>query len=714
MDEQRNIAIRSSVYTRLTPAWGELFPELLDENVEVSATMLSDLQKSDGELVFIDHFASPELKALTKDTGKKDAVFRYVLPKQSPHSASSSAFPHSTSLSQSLHSPIVSLSSSDDRNPGIFDSPTSPRSLIASAGIAVSNTGLNRPVSPTSVLIEPGNRGDVIHSTDSVSSSSQSSSSASATSGTSSRNLRTTQRPSLSPSKSPNQTSSSNSVSEPSQAPPSSSTSSSLAPPRPSTSTIGEFANVAQAIEFYSSDVGKQTIYVSMLSHLRATIPEWVASGDSRGLTNSGGGGGGGLYRSSRSGFSRDAEKLTHSTNPSILILNVFAGPLVGEDGEEGPQSENSKFGEISPKKGNSESRAAVWAKMRADFSTWHRIRRNTAEWKETDSNMTEGEAQREHARQMIVQVLDAATIHLWAALRIRVVFSDIDLSGTEGSMRAVFQGLGPNSKILAREAEVERLNLSDTRTSPRSLLSLHKLSNLQELLLDKCPSIQKSGKNVFSLLLKKDAIPSLTSLSVVGTSQVMSVSWIAEVEQRCPNLKKLYFTRQPGVKALGWSDNVMMQTMRDPLLLPCGHIGDRASLLSLGYCAFDRQAFRVSELASLHPNITLLEKDEHGKWNATIVDAGRRPLDAKVVYHRHCGSFFNLATLTDTYDLESTEVNTDLLDEIRSQTCHYCEKAFGSNTRICYPNSAESSDKHNFANLKDVSTYGSQGLGAD
>lgn len=437
-----------------------------------------------------------------------------------------------------------------------------------------------------------------------------------------------------------------------------------------------------EAIEFYKTDAGKADFYVTMLSHLKQTIPEWISQ-DSNGWSAP-------VLRASGRGVSPIAERYTHSTNPRITILEFYSKPFGLEEGY------------------NPEARSeGVWCKLRADFSTWHRIRRSTADWKDMNTDMPEGEAQREHARQLIVQVLDAVTTTMWAKKHIRIVFSDIDLSGTEGSMRAVFQGVGPTGRTGARESEVEVLNLSDTRTSPRSLLSLHKLSNLRELLLDRCPSIQKSGKNVFSLLLKKDSIPSLTSLSVVGTSQVMSTSWISEVEQRCPNVKRLYFTRQPGVKALGWSDNVMMQTMRDPLLLPCGHIGDRASLLSLGYCALDRQPFRVNELASLHPNITLLEKDEQGKWIATIVDCGRKPLDPKVLYHRHCGSFYNVDTIRETYDVETADVSQDLIDEIRSQTCQYCQKAFGSNTRICFPHSAEPSEKQNFDNLKDVSTYG-------
>jgi hypothetical protein len=51
------------------------------------------------------------------------------------------------------------------------------------------------------------------------------------------------------------------------------------------------------------------------------------------------------------------------------------------------------------------------------------------------------------------------------------------------------------------------------------------------------------------------------------------------KVESKCPKLSLVYFTRRPGDKALGWSDVVMMQSMREPTLLPCGHVGDATSL---------------------------------------------------------------------------------------------------------------------------------------
>lgn len=631
-EEQQRIAIRSSVYTRLNPTFADIFPELVDDSVEVSPALLNSLQRADesSATFFTQPLASSDSRILPSTSSASEAfqTGSAKLPLDRSPGSSSSA-PNSLNSSVAIEPPSPQLK---PHLQTIHDGPQ-PEDL-ADDGSSTSSSTSSTPVK--------GRRVDL-----------RSPMSSTSTSFSSALNHQT-----------------------PPQSPLKTTSSSSSSPSPPPAQPV--FTTAAEALQHFTSDAGRTEFYVTMLSHLKQTIPEWVSQ-DSNAP----------LLRSSGRGIPPLAERYTHSTNPRLTILEFYLKPL-GLDEGYNPEAKTE----------------GLWCKLRGDFSTWHKIR-SAVGWKDMNTEMPEGEAQREHARQLIVQVLDAVTTNLWAKLRIRIVFTDIDLSGTEGSMRAVFQGVGPTGRTAARETEVERLNLSDTRTSPRSLLSLHKLSNLHELILDRCPSIQKSGKNVFSLLLKKDSIPSLTSLSVVGTSQVMSVTWISEVEQRCPNVKKLYFTRQPGVKALGWSDNVMMQTMRDPLLLPCGHIGDRASLLSLGYCALDRQPFRVSELASLHPNITLLEKDELGKWNATIVDVGRKPLDPKVLYHRHCGSFYNVDTIRETYDIDTREVNNDMIDEIRAQTCHYCQKAFGSNTRICYPHSAESSDKHNFDNLKDVSTYG-------
>jgi hypothetical protein len=126
-----------------------------------------------------------------------------------------------------------------------------------------------------------------------------------------------------------------------------------------------------------------------------------------------------------------------------------------------------------------------------------------------------------------------------------RFVFSEVNLSETLASMRAIFSGTNGRGQRVRREAEViilkfphflffftlrllppkirkkplfihlpifqvEILNLSKTQTSARSLLSLHRMSNLRVLYLDHCPSLKKSGKDVFSLLSRKSQIPNL------------------------------------------------------------------------------------------------------------------------------------------------------------------------------------------------------------
>lgn len=83
-----------------------------------------------------------------------------------------------------------------------------------------------------------------------------------------------------------------------------------------------------------------------------------------------------------------------------------------------------------------------------------------------------------------------------------------------------------------------------------------------------------------------------------------------------------VYFTRKRGAKALGWHDIIMMQTMRRPQLLPCGHIGDKSSLMKFAQCrfkieikivsyalSFDRTPFRQEQLLSIDPTLSYLCK---------------------------------------------------------------------------------------------------------
>ncbi len=83
----------------------------------------------------------------------------------------------------------------------------------------------------------------------------------------------------------------------------------------------------------------------------------------------------------------------------------------------------------------------------------------------------------------------------------------------------------------------------------------------------------------MFDQLTQHGPVPELLCLSLVSTSAHLSSDWLSKVEAKCPKLSLVYFTRRPGDKALGWSDVVMMQSMREPALMPCGHVGDATSL---------------------------------------------------------------------------------------------------------------------------------------
>jgi len=226
---------------------------------------------------------------------------------------------------------------------------------------------------------------------------------------------------------------------------------------------------------------------------------------------------------------------------------------------------------------------------------------------------------------------------------------------------------------------------------------------------LDHCPHLVEKGKQVFNLLHKRYPIPKLEVLSIVETSSILSHTWLSEIQSSCPLLEKIFFTRKKGTKALGWHDSIMMQTMRKPHLLPCGHIGDRDTLTLVGNCSLDRLPFRAVDLLPLNPVITSLIKDKtNNKWTAIIVDYSRQPLDSKVLYHHssNCGCFFNLSTIASIFgDIQETIISDTLITHLQPNLCPYChERMVG--LRICFPHSAEAVDATDFSDLKHVGAY--------
>jgi len=311
------------------------------------------------------------------------------------------------------------------------------------------------------------------------------------------------------------------------------------------------------------------------------------------------------------------------------------------------------------------------------------------------------------------VQLLDTVS-HAGDRYGIKFIVSEIDLSHTVSSTRSIFGGTDRHGKNIHREKDVEVLNLSFTQTSSRSLKNFCKASNLRILLLDHCERLRRNKTSMDSealSLLSENRIETLTTLSLVGTSNMMSPYWIKHVEAGCPHLETIYFTRKPGQKALGWDDIIRMQSMRDPVLLPCGHIADYETMQELHYCSLDRLPFSRSLTVRISPNITKLYKGKSaGGWKAEIVDHNRDPLDDKVLYHVACGEFYNYSTIKMKYHFKSTgSINEDLIGQLLSQNCLNCLEQFESaNLRMCFTQSAklDSLQNQEFENLGTVSMY--------
>lgn len=350
-----------------------------------------------------------------------------------------------------------------------------------------------------------------------------------------------------------------------------------------------------------------------------------------------------------------------------------------------------------------------------ADFSNWGVI------VNQSPKHVT-AEDVRERSASIVVNILNQAS-NIAHAYGIRLVYYAVGVVNTAASMRCVFNGENwKGQSNVFREREVEALILTHSNSSAKSLQNLNKAVRLRFLFLDGCPlkggpaggkdkmprgSIESFNENVFELLTNSGPVPSLECLSIVGTSSQLSSTWLDIVGKMCPKLKVVYFTRKIGEKALGWSDVVMMQAMREPRLLPCGHVGDAPSLAQMRTrcCPMCRTPFHNGQLVSLEASVTQVTRVDDGSWKATIVDTLRTPLDEKVVYHA-CGEFYNLSSLHRIYEATQkfTEIDQTLFDTLSTEHCVRCSRLMHT-LHVCYPRSA-TADEANFESLQQASSY--------
>lgn len=165
-----------------------------------------------------------------------------------------------------------------------------------------------------------------------------------------------------------------------------------------------------------------------------------------------------------------------------------------------------------------------------------------------------------------------------------------------------------------------------------------------------------------------------------------------------------MYFTRKPGEKAIGWDDIILIQTMRKPHLLPCGHIGDYDTLNSfqIKECSLDRQPFSMKELLPLSPHITRLVRTREG-WSADIVDHERQKFGDKIIYHS-CGEFYSFQFLKTTFGIQDPNQATTVLTN-EALVCLSCFQPFlDHTTRTVF--TSKLSDGKNFSNLDQVSLF--------
>ncbi|MGK0182392.1 MAG: hypothetical protein ACI9YB_001692 [Halioglobus sp.] len=217
----------------------------------------------------------------------------------------------------------------------------------------------------------------------------------------------------------------------------------------------------------------------------------------------------------------------------------------------------------------------------------------------------------------------------------------EINLYDTNASLRSVFE-----DEVLE---EIEIINLANTRTSEQSLLNIHKIKRLKELILDNSRGI--SG-NAFTAMCGVNK--HLKKISLVGTASKLTEGWLARVTAFCPALVEVRATPGPHSKTLGIESVITLSTIRDAQILLCGHLIDRVAMGSLlqNNCPSCRVPFTPANAKPFRPTVVYV-RDEDGVWKTNPVDVNDTSLkNGRVFVHLECGSIYNEETLEVVYGL--------------------------------------------------------------
>jgi hypothetical protein len=141
----------------------------------------------------------------------------------------------------------------------------------------------------------------------------------------------------------------------------------------------------------------------------------------------------------------------------SLTVPNNNTTPTNSPSKSPSPHSE-------SPLSVSADLKLEVRAKMRISFANWHFLQPNKIEG--TPEQQREKAKVRSvvvsridtdslSAQDLVVKILDRILSFAYQLHKVRIVFSEIDLSHTESSMRAIFNGTNGKGQPIHRENEV-------------------------------------------------------------------------------------------------------------------------------------------------------------------------------------------------------------------------------------------------------------------
>jgi len=334
-------------------------------------------------------------------------------------------------------------------------------------------------------------------------------------------------------------------------------------------------------------------------------------------------------------------------------------------------------------------------------------------------ASATEEEAKQEFQKRFTILMI---CIKQWGlCCGVEIVCQQVKLAQSDASFRA----------FLYCANEIECLDLSHSS----QLLSLGGLSTfpaIKELKIDwsnnnnfltlmkKAPPMRKEEspeerKASFTSLLQftgdKPSSVKKLSMSHVGAVERNDTFWLL-MDTLFPKVEEFVVTQDPSEKILGINDPVLLSSMVQGKILPCGHVFSFSSIHSINKCPFDRTTFNQNfTLPAFNPAKTLFFKREN-TWFAHVVETSGKSVSAEnsqYFYHNTCGEIIGQDTLSKVYNIHTTLSADETKKSLLKCECQECHTPFTeqSLTKVFLNGAGEgTSVEEGFKNLTAVSAY--------